>query len=1687
MAASSHVGEPLRRSCDLDAPEGPYEVSAEDWDGASVWIGNIPVSPTDGRCTKGGALDLVMTWGTSTKRYQLADELAAELNGFGDGLDADRCIVFGHQRTWALVSFRKRQDAEACLASDIRTKWTPTTTESPRVDEDADEWCKGLLLKRTISAEQARADREYIKSAARERREMVELCVTRIHSWLKRSGRQLSDLFTKIDQDGSGELDSREFRVGMLQIGLTFEDAEISALFAHMDSDGSGTISTIEFIDKMDQFTAELSESAGTILLHLCLHLDREKKMLADVFQGVDVDGSGDLTADEFHDALLSLDISHKKEAAAAVIEELDMDGDATITLAELSTQLAVYRRKRRAFVANVFNQCFEHINTSGQSATQIFSRVDVDGSGELDVLEFQESMRRMGQNLSPNQAFEVMAELDLDGSGTIGVSEFLDKLKYVRAESEGRVQKCKQLFAEADDDGSGFLDEKEITYVAGKMGLSDMVSDPTFVTNMIHEMESLSLSYHGHSGSGSGTVDVDEFTHWFMEIGVSYLDKPVFSRTIDLVTPSEDDVQHMFEHVDSDRSGSVDLIEVQEELKHLWPFIDSTGFQLGFHAADVDSSGTIDLKEFRHLIAFIVWLNKQRHTVQELEEAFREAGVGEEEFYCGCMRLNFHCNDSEARFLFEQHCKHLGLMDDDEDGDEDEERKRMPFDEYITWAVRYACVTLKGEVHVESPLEARARQITFLSNELESMAGEYGDVHMVDLVSVMATKKTDFAHAHTGAHTGPIWKQALTKAVGAANECSHLLASAFESSTARNEGFPNLTKRSIIAIVQMCTRCEYFTGQRVIMQGDTDGKYFVLRRGIVEVSVDGVGRVGQMEMGMGFGEIGLLLNTKRTATITCTSPCELYVLERADYQTVISMLPKSEQLGPLVMALDNFWQLMTGPDGSRRESVDYKSYLKAHIRTSKTLTANSDVEDFDEGEERAVAQSDWSEDCARYGLKAIGCLSKAQYYDAMYQLVELWSGEQQLSYATFLTWVFENICYADGDHGYRFRKLDKVEAVGDKFETMRNEARSLQEAQQKVEVEVLMAAEEARRLHVQQQVELKRQQQQEAVAKRARQLEAERLLRESDELGAERAELTRSLSELGDEEAELRRQLATLEGAAAVRARLDAIVTERLALRAQLVDTEFNLKLASLGKQLAALDDEEAELRRRLAVGELLPEEEKVAIRSRLAMIALQREQLLRQRAAMLAAQAQKAADFADAKLFMMVSAIDQKLSVLDEEKAELLLQLTTRGRLRDLTTEEDAAIRGRLAEIATERAALLVQQHEISLARAASAPDKVAAETLDAQDRNSCGTSEGEEKEQEKEKEKEKGGLLYQLYCPITTHATEDRAMNRVSQNEISILRQQEREEQRVRRRRFEQQQAAAISLATSELTQGGSTQALGRQQRLFEQTAAAAREQQWVEFDASRLAPRQLAEWNHLRSTLRVSATYGRGWLGKVMREMNLRDDGRQHATRPSTERDSDDAPGPSSPVLPFACRTAKKQTVSLHVDARAAPGCDGRGGSVEQHPHQQHQLPHEHQQHQQQQQQQQQQQRRSGAGAKKRQKGRHKKAKRKQTQRGTGAASAPLIIHERAPPISTRLAASHFGSSSSSTSSSTSVSLSLSNARREAAAATASLDAGDHIGKRRSHPLLLHKTVGGVFQMDATRQRRRRFNARRPNPK
>jgi hypothetical protein len=104
-------------------------------------------------------------------------------------------------------------------------------------------------------------------------------------------------------------------------------------------------------------------------------------------------------------------------------------------------------------------------------------------------------------------------------------------------------------------------------------------------------------------------------------------------------------------------------------------------------------------------------------------------AGLGELEFYSGCQVLGFHCSDSDAQFLYDQQLKKGGLgmyrSHSDSSANYKQNMRPLSVDSFIEWAVRYACVTLMGEPEFETPAEARARQVSFLSRELEDMAGE--------------------------------------------------------------------------------------------------------------------------------------------------------------------------------------------------------------------------------------------------------------------------------------------------------------------------------------------------------------------------------------------------------------------------------------------------------------------------------------------------------------------------------------------------------------------------------------------------------------------------------------------------------------------------------------------------------------------------------------------------------------------------------------------------------------------------------------------------------------------------------------------------------------------------------------------------------------------------------------------------
>uniref|UniRef100_A0AAA9U1W5 Protein kinase cAMP-dependent type II regulatory subunit beta n=2 Tax=Bos TaxID=9903 RepID=A0AAA9U1W5_BOVIN len=79
--------------------------------------------------------------------------------------------------------------------------------------------------------------------------------------------------------------------------------------------------------------------------------------------------------------------------------------------------------------------------------------------------------------------------------------------------------------------------------------------------------------------------------------------------------------------------------------------------------------------------------------------------------------------------------------------------------------------------------------------------------------------------------------------------------------------------------------------GEHVIDQGDDGDNFYVIDRGTFDIYVkcDGVGRcVGNYDNRGSFGELALMYNTPRAATITATSPGALWGLDRVTFRRII-------------------------------------------------------------------------------------------------------------------------------------------------------------------------------------------------------------------------------------------------------------------------------------------------------------------------------------------------------------------------------------------------------------------------------------------------------------------------------------------------------------------------------------------------------------------------------------------------------------------------------------------------------------------------------------------------------------------------------------------------------------------------------------------------------------------------------
>jgi adenylate cyclase len=102
---------------------------------------------------------------------------------------------------------------------------------------------------------------------------------------------------------------------------------------------------------------------------------------------------------------------------------------------------------------------------------------------------------------------------------------------------------------------------------------------------------------------------------------------------------------------------------------------------------------------------------------------------------------------------------------------------------------------------------------------------------------------------------------------------------------------FSTLKSKELAAIAQQVDEIDVPAGKVLARQGELGHEFFVIESGTAEVTQSGQ-RVNELGPGDFFGEMALLEEDRRTATVTATAPMRLLVMTRASFRAIDRSMP---------------------------------------------------------------------------------------------------------------------------------------------------------------------------------------------------------------------------------------------------------------------------------------------------------------------------------------------------------------------------------------------------------------------------------------------------------------------------------------------------------------------------------------------------------------------------------------------------------------------------------------------------------------------------------------------------------------------------------------------------------------------------------------------------------------------------
>jgi protein phosphatase len=106
---------------------------------------------------------------------------------------------------------------------------------------------------------------------------------------------------------------------------------------------------------------------------------------------------------------------------------------------------------------------------------------------------------------------------------------------------------------------------------------------------------------------------------------------------------------------------------------------------------------------------------------------------------------------------------------------------------------------------------------------------------------------------------------------------------------------FSGLSRGELLELAKVTEDMEVEAGKALTRQGQSGSEFFVIVEGRVSVAKDEQ-EVRTLGPGEFFGEIALLEDTPRTATVTAATPLRFFVLTRQAFRSMLAHQPQIEE-----------------------------------------------------------------------------------------------------------------------------------------------------------------------------------------------------------------------------------------------------------------------------------------------------------------------------------------------------------------------------------------------------------------------------------------------------------------------------------------------------------------------------------------------------------------------------------------------------------------------------------------------------------------------------------------------------------------------------------------------------------------------------------------------------------------------